>query len=132
MAEIIKTWPSGISAKVTAEIVRTNTRGALYFTLGRGKPRLHPSWLWFTYRGRILGRFKVVGVVQNDGTNIPRLYRLDGEPSDWQIKPDRWVAICSPQCDRLKERLFMGGFRGWRYFDLAAYRLTTESRMRFT
>ena len=46
-----------------------------------------------------------------------------GEPeiSDWQIKLDAWVAVCDDFI-KLRERMFMSGFRGFRYFDVPEYR----------
>jgi putative heme degradation protein len=83
-----------------------------YFTNGRGKPKEQITRLWFTYHGRILGSFRVLEIVQNDGTNIPKLYKLSslksGEPevSDWQIKLDAWVAVCD-EFIKLRERLYI-------------------------
>jgi hypothetical protein len=127
---IIKTWPAVVDAKKVAQIF--SPRGCFaryYFTLGRGKPKQSIERLWFTWRGRILGSFEIECVVCNDGS-LPRLNRIDGGESEWQIRKDTWVAICIPGCDRLKERLFMSGFRGWHYFDLASYRSDPESRVR--
>lgn len=129
MTDIIKTWPSCVPAKTVARIFTPENRWAMfYFTLGRGKPKNPINRLWFTYQGRILGNFHVAEVVQNDGS-FPKLQRLDGGESDWQIKPDAWVAICTDFV-KLKDRVFMSGFRGFRYFDLEEYRGTPDSRMR--
>jgi hypothetical protein len=136
MAEIIKTWPTGVPAKTVAQIFSNNNNLSIfYFTLGRGKPKEEITRLWYTYHGRILGNFKVIEIVQNDGANIPKLYKLsslkNGEPevSDWQIKPDAWVAVCD-EFIKLRERLYMSGFRGFRYFDVNEYRGNPESKMR--
>ena len=140
MADIIKTWPAVVSARTTLAMFseRLPPWTMYYFTLGRGLPKrvnLRPESrsecdrLWFTYRGRIMGSFDIVQVLRNDGS-LPRLNRLDGGESDWQIKPDAWVAICKPPCQRLRERVYMSGFRGFRYFNLEQYRTTTESRIR--
>jgi len=133
--DIIKTWPANVSARTVAHIFRPHIFGEqgwseYYFTLGRGKPQKPIGRLFFTWRGRILGSFIVDRVVINDGS-LPRLSHLDGEESDWQIKPDRWVAICCCDCVPLKERVFMGGFRGWRYFSLQEFKETPESRFRW-
>jgi hypothetical protein len=130
MADIIKTWPAGTDPKSVAGIFSRIPRWArYYFTLGRGKPKLAIDRLWWTYQGRIIGSFKVDCIVVNDGS-LPLLRSLEGKESAWQIKPDAYVAICSEPCQRLKERIFMSGFRGWHYFNLAEYRVTPDSRLR--
>jgi hypothetical protein len=131
MTDIIKTWPANMDAKVVAKLFSEDDAPfcELYFTLGRGMPKQKVDYLWFTYQGRIIGRFKIDRIVVNDGT-LPRLSRIDGGESEWQIRKDAKVAICAPPCIRLKERIFMSGFRGWRYFDLESYRETSESRHR--
>jgi len=129
MADIIKTWPANIDPRSVAALFSEEACFSMYyFTLGRGKPKAEIDRIWWTYQGRIIGSFRVNRIVVNDGT-LPRLGRVDGGESAWQIKKDAKVAICPGPCERLKERLFMQGFRGWRYFDLAAYRETAESRM---
>jgi hypothetical protein len=87
------------------------------------------SRLWFTYLGRILGYFPIEEIVVNVG-QIPELRRLDGGESSWQIRKDAKVAICAPPCVRLRERLYMSGFQGWRYFDLESYRASGEGKFR--
>lgn len=133
MPDIIKTWPSFIAARSTAALF-SDTKPPFcrfYFTLGRGRPKLAIANLWFTYQGRILGSFAVEAIVVNDGS-LPRLRSLDGGDSDWQIRKDAWVAVCMPPCHRLRDRrLFMDGFRGWRYFDLAEWATNPGSRHRF-
>jgi hypothetical protein len=136
MAELIKTWPTGVPAKTVSQIFSNNNNlNNFYFTLGNRKPKEEITRLWFTYHGRILGSFRVLGIVQNDGTNIPKLYKLaslkSGHPevSDWQIKLDAWVAVCD-EFIKLRERLYMSGFRGFRYFDVNGYRGNPESKMR--
>jgi hypothetical protein len=136
MAEIIKTWPTGVPAKTVSQIFSNNNNlNSLYFTLGRQKPSQQVTRIWSTYNARILGSFRVLEIVQNDGTNIPKLYKLSslkgGEPevSDWQIKLDAWVAMCD-EFIKLRERLYMSGFRGFRYFDVDLYRGNPESKMR--
>jgi hypothetical protein len=127
--DIIKTWPAAVPAKTVARIFSADTRWSdFYFTLGRAKPKQEIDRLWFTYQGRILGSFKINRVVIQDGS-LPKLHRLDGEESEWQIPPDRWVAICGDFV-KLKERLFMSGFRGFRYFDFDQYRSAVDSRIR--
>ena len=59
----------------------------------------------------------------------PDRTRLSGE-GNWYIPRDCWTCICESGFTKLRERLFMGGFRGWRYFDLDAYRRTPAARMR--
>ena len=131
MADIIKTWPTVVSAKATARMFSPTvpTFHRYYFTLGRGRPKQAIERLWFTYQGRILGYFIVEEIVVNDGT-LPKLHRLDGGESDWQMRKDAIVAVCAPPCVRLKDRVFMDGFRGFRYFDLESYRAQPESRHR--
>ena len=131
MADIIKTWPVCVSAKATARMFSGTVPPfhVYFFTLGRGMPKQKVERLWFTYEGRILGWFPVEAIIVNVG-QIPALNRLDGGESDWQIRKDAKVAICNPPCVRLKDRLFMSGFRGWRYFNLENYKQTSESRYR--
>lgn len=130
MSHIIKTWPSGIEAKKVARIFAPEGCFArYYFTLGRGKPKQPITRIWFTWSGRILGSFAIEKVVCNDGS-LPTLSRIDGGESEWQIRKDAWVAVCVPGCDRLKERVFMPGFRGWHYFDLESYRTSAEAKLR--
>jgi hypothetical protein len=132
MADIIKTWPAKTDARTAAEIFSATTPPFFryYFTLGRGKPKVTVDHIWYTFRGRILGRFEVAEIVCNDGT-LPRLASLSGEESEWQIRKDAWVAVCNPPCLRIKERIFHEGFRGWRYFNLDEYAQTSEARHRF-
>jgi hypothetical protein len=131
MAEIIKTWPACIPAKTTAEVFSPSHPPfcRYYFSLGRGKPKQKIDFMWFAYQGRILGYFVVEEIVVNDGT-LPKLHRLDGEESGWQIRKDSWVAVCAPPCIRLRDRIFHDGFRGWRYFDLDAHRGTLDAKFR--
>jgi hypothetical protein len=130
VADIIKTWPAFISAKATARMFSESVPPfhVYFFTLGRGMPKQKIDRLWFTYQGRIIGWFPVEEIIVNVG-QIPVLNRLDGGESDWQIKKDAKVAICNPPCVRLKERIFMDGFRGWRYFDFQTYRGTSDARI---
>lgn len=128
--DIIKTWPADMDAKTVARIM--SPKGCFaryYFALGRGKPKQKVDRLWFTYRGRILGSFFVEEVVCNDGS-LPKLNRLDGQPSEWQIKKDAWVAICVPGCERPPERTYHEPFRGWRYFSYENFRGTMEAKCR--
>jgi hypothetical protein len=129
--DIIKTWPAQIDARTTARVFSPDhppfTR--YYFSLGRGKPKQEIGRMWFNYQGRIIGSFEVEEIVCNDGT-LPKLHRLDGGESGWQIRKDAWVAICAPPCERPKERIFHDSFRGWRYFDLERYRGTVDARYR--
>lgn len=131
MADIIKTWPRAVSAAATARMFSEKSPAfcRYYFALGRGRPKQEVDRLWFTYLGRIIGYFRVDEIVVNDGT-LPRLNRLDGTPGEWQIAKDAYVAICNPPAVRLKDRVFMDGFRGFRYFDIDEYRKTPDSRYR--
>lgn len=99
-----------------------------YFTLGRGRPQRPPSELWYTHRGRILGWFGINEIVQNVG-QLPKLTAIDGTESEWQIRGDAWVALCPPPFHRLEEKIYHEGFRGWRYFDLEAYRGTIGAKL---
>jgi hypothetical protein len=101
-----------------------------FFTLGRGRPqRPDPvTQIYFTHRSVILGHFEIAEIVQNKG-QLPLLTTLDGAPSDWQIKPDRWVAVCRPPFHPLEAKTYHTGFRGWRYFDLQNYRGTLDSKV---
>jgi hypothetical protein len=82
-----------------------------YFTLGRGRPKQsNPTQLYFTHSGRIIGYFDIEEIVQNVG-QLPKLTTLDGDPSQWQIKGDAWVAVCRPPFCRLSERVYHEGFR---------------------
>jgi hypothetical protein len=103
-----------------------------YFTLGRGRPRQSdpdPGWLYFTHRGILLGYFDVNEIVRNQG-QLPILTNMDGDPSKWQIPDRAWVAVCVPPFHKLKEKIYHEGFRGWRYFDLEAYRGTVGAKIR--
>jgi hypothetical protein len=130
MADILKTWPSFMAPRKVLQIFSArDTFAVYYFTIGRGKPKQEIDKLWFTYRGRILGHFDVTEVVCNLGDNIPKLRRIDGGDSEWQIKRDHWVAICDPPFFRLREKLFYSSFRGFRYFDIDQWRERPESRI---
>ena len=131
MADIIKTWPACVSARSTAAMFSPTMPPfhVFFFTLGRGMPKQKIERLWFTYQGRIVGWFPVKEIIVNVG-QIPALNRLDGGEGDWQMRKDAKVAICNPPCVRLKERLYMSGFRGFRYFDIDAWRQDPESRHR--
>ena len=128
MTAILKTWPAFMPPRKVLEVFGHDW-GRFYFTLGRGKPQKPIEQLWFTHRSRILGYFGVGEIVQNVG-QLPKLRALSGEISEWQIKGDRWVAICPPPFHRLEEKLYHEGFRGWRYFDLEAYRGTLGAKVR--
>lgn len=100
-----------------------------YFTLGRGKPSKPIDTLFYTHCGRILGHFTIERIVRNDGT-LPKLRSLQDRVSEWQIKPDRWVAVCAPPFVRLEEKLYYEPFRGWRYFDLEKHRGSLDALIR--
>lgn len=128
MSAIIKTWPAFMSSRKVLEVF-THDWGQFYFTLGRARPKdTAVSELFYTHRGRILGHFDIGAIVQNAG-QLPRLRSISGETSEWQIRMDAWVAICNPPIHRLKEKLYMPGFRGWHYFSLDSYRGTMEAKI---
>lgn len=131
MSDIIRTWPANLDAHTVAEMFSATLPPwcTYYFTLGRGMPKRKIDRLWFTWRGRILGYFYVDEIIVNDGS-LPRLHSLSGGESEWQIAKDAKIAICSPPCIRLKERIFHEGFRGWRYFNIDEWRANPESRHR--
>jgi len=128
VAAIIKTWPSFMPRKRVREAF-THDWGRFYFTIGRGKPAKPVEILFYTHKGVILGHFEISEIVQNVG-QLPRLRSISGDFSEWQIKLGNWVAICDPPFHFLKERLYHDGFRGFRYFDLDAYRGTVDSKVR--
>jgi hypothetical protein len=129
--DIIKTWPSFFTQRQVRAIFFGNVPnwGRFYFTLGRGKPQKEIERLWFTHKGRIFGSVEIERIVQNDGS-LPKLKRLDGEPSEWQIRADAWVAVCRPPMKRLKGRVCHEGFRGWRYFSIVEHRKKLDSKVR--
>jgi hypothetical protein len=129
MADIIKSWPASIPATDIADMFTEDAKyRAYYFTVGRCRPNVPVGRIWWTYRGRVIGSFKIDRFVVNDGS-LPILGSISGG-DEWTIKPDRWVAICESGGELLKERLFFAGFRGWRCFHLEEYRRSPESRMR--
>lgn len=131
MADILKTWPAAVDAKTTARVfsAKKSPFCEYYFSLGKGKPKQEVQRMWFSYLGRIIGCMKIKRIVVNDGT-LPKLSRLDGGESGWQITRDAWVAVCEPPPERIRERVFHESFRGWRYFDFETYRQTPDARHR--
>jgi hypothetical protein len=132
MTAILKTLPARFARGQLERFLGTEAKPCFttyYFTLGRARPKKEPGWLYFTHRSRIIGYFDVNEVVQNAG-QLPKLTTLDGGPSEWQIKSDAWVAVCVPPFHRVRERLYHESFRGWRYFDLQAYRGTVDAKVR--
>jgi hypothetical protein len=130
MAEIIRTWPASDKPQAAAQLFHIEPGGLFYFTLGRGKPKQEIEKLWFTYCGRIIGYFRVLKIVTDD--EVPDDLHFISEPKKhWAPRKHRWVAVCKSGCVRAPVRVFMGGFRGWRYFDFEAYRGTPEARCRF-
>lgn len=113
------------------QIFREAEKGAAfsvyYFTLGKGKPKQVINRIWFTYSNRILGAFTVRQVVCNVG-QLPKLRRIDGSESEWQIKRDRYVVICDT-FRRLPGKVYYGSFRGFHYFDFDAYSRSVESKI---
>lgn len=148
MIAILKTFPTRFARGEILRFLGLDGQPCwtfYFFTLGRGRPSkanlcgdiefcgVRNGWrgidqLWFTHRGRILGHFQVVCIIQNVG-QLPKLTTMDGEPSQWQIKADRWVAVCNPPFQKLTERVYHEAFRGWRYFDLEAYRKTPGAKI---
>lgn len=122
MPDILKTWPAFMEPAKVRTIFTMKWDGAFYFTLGRAKPKQAVDRLWYTHRGQIIGNFSIGEIVQNVG-QLPPLRSISGETSEWQIKPDAWVAVCpSGSFTPLEEEIFHEAFRGWRYFDLEKYR----------
>jgi hypothetical protein len=129
MSDILKTWPAFMDSRKVLRVFN-HPWANFYFSVGKGKPKEAVERLWYTHRGRILGYFRVRELKQNDGS-FPKLRSITGEVSEWQFKPDIWVAICHAPFVRLEERVYHSGFRGWRYFDLEQYKSTPESRINF-
>jgi hypothetical protein len=129
--DVIKTWPAFMQPRKVLRIFSYIEApfATYYFSLGRGRPKVQPDGIWFTYRGRILGCLPIIAIVRNDGS-LPKLHRLDGEESEWQFKHDVWVAIADPPIERVREHLYYPGFRGWRYFDFESYRRRPEARIK--
>jgi hypothetical protein len=128
--DLLNTWPASLDRRRVMRVFTHGWQGReFYFTLGRSKPRLQAARLFWTHQGRIIGSFTIDRIVQNDGS-LPKLRSLTGEVSEWQIKRDSWVAICHGPLVRINGRVFHEGFRGWRYFNLGAYRQTPESKVR--
>lgn len=135
MSAILKTLPVRFARGELEKFFGADDQGNkhfcnYFFTLGRGRPqRPDPlTELFFTHCGIIIGSMAIEEIVQNKG-QLPLLTTLDGDPSEWQIKPDRWVAVCRPPFNRLTDKIYHTGFRGWRYFDLQAYRDTLDSKV---
>jgi hypothetical protein len=129
LSDILKTWPAFMDPRKVLMIFGPKQPfGIYYFTLGRGKPQQEIEHIWFTYRGRVLGNFKVDHVVCNVG-QIPQLRRIDGGGSAWQIKRDRFVAVCLPPFQRVREHVYHDSFRGWRYFNFEEYSQTLEAKI---
>jgi hypothetical protein len=126
--DIIKTWPAFMGSRKVLAIFN-HKWARFYFSLGRGKPKQEVSRIWFTHRGRIIGSFPIEQVVRNDGS-LPKLRSLQDRVSEWQFKHDIWVAVCRPPIERLGDRVYCEGFRGWRYFDLETYRQTVGAKVR--
>lgn len=127
MSDILKTWPAFMARRKVLAIFRSEF-AMFYFTLGKGKPQRPIEHLWFTHQGEILGRFKVHEIVCNVG-QLPKLRSLENRESEWQIKRDRYVAICPGPFAPSPEPVYHDSFRGFRYFDFHAYSQTMESRI---
>lgn len=128
MRDLIKTWPGFMDRRKVIAIF-THPWPDFYFTLGRGKPKDAVDRLYFTHGGKILGSFKIDEIKRNDGS-LPKLRSIEDQVSEWQIKPDHYVAICRAPFVRLTDRLYYPGFRGFRYFDVEAYRGSMDSKVR--
>jgi hypothetical protein len=128
MTDILKTWPAFMPPRRVLEVFSGKEAkfAFYYFKLGRGKPKQTIEHVWFVYRGRIMGKFKVESVECNVG-QIPTLRRMDGDPGAFQIPRDAWVAICKGPFIRLKERVYHDSFRGFRYFDFEEWRMNMEA-----
>jgi hypothetical protein len=111
-------------------------RGTLfYFVVSRGKPKQAIEHLWFSHQDEVIGRFDVREIVCNVG-QLPKLRSLENRESEWQIKLDRWVAICPGPFQPTKnlwmpgdEPIFYGSFRGFRYFSLETWLDNPMSRV---
>lgn len=129
MTAILKTLPTRFARGKISEFLNAPF-SAFFFTLGMHKPKQTVEQLYFTHQGQLLGHFEVAEIVQNAG-QLPKLTTLDGEPSQWQIKPDRWVAVCDPPFHLLNgKNIYHEAFRGWRYFDFEVFRNSPESRIK--
>jgi len=129
MADIIKTWPSFMSREKVLRIFRMPS-AEFYFVVGAGKPKQAIERIWYTHQGEILGYFNVREIVCNVG-QLPKLRSLENRESEWQIKRDRWVAICpGPFTPRPgDEPVYHDSFRGFHYFKFDEYSETMESRI---
>ena len=129
MADIIKTWPAFMDRRKVKAIF-SSPFAMFYFVVGKGKPKQAIERMWFTHQGEILGSFKVQEIVCNVGDNIPKLRSLENRDSEWQIKRDRWVALCPGPFTWLKgEPVYHDSFRGFHYFNFEEYSQTMESRI---
>jgi len=129
MTAILKTWPAFMPREKVLEVFN-HEWGTFYFTLGKGKPQQEISELWYTHRGEIIGYFRIRKLVRNLGDNLPKLESITGEVSEWQIKLMNWVAVCEPPFVPAPERAYHEAFRGWHYFDFAAYTKTPFAKVR--
>jgi hypothetical protein len=134
LPDILKTVPARFARGRILQFLGIGQEPAfcVYFSqLGRGEPQRRPIVrLWFTHRGVLIGSFVVNKIEKNTG-QFPRLRTMDGgSESAWQLKPDRWVCVCTARFQLLKERIFHEAFRGWRYFDFDAYRATPAAKIR--
>lgn len=126
--DIVKTWPSFMEPEKVGRIFAQRW-ARFYFSLGRGRPKREISSIWFTHRGRLIGSFPIEQIVKFDGRNIPELRSLEDRDSAWQFIPGVHVAVCVPPCQWIDGEVFHESFRGWRYFDLAEYRETTDAHV---
>jgi hypothetical protein len=136
MADVIKTWPGYMDREKVMRIFTLSSHerwrpdDRYYFVIGKGKPKQTIERLWFVHQGEILGCFVVDSVQCNVG-EFPKLRSLENRESEWQIKPDRWVAICKGPFLPLTgdEPVYHDAFRGFRYFDFNSYIQTMEAKI---
>ena len=127
MSDIIKTWPGFMEPEKVLQVF-THPWPTFFFTLGPRRPSKPIERIFFTHRSRILGSFQVETIVQNVG-QLPKLRSISDRGSEWQIRPDMWVAVCPPSFERLNECVYYASFRGWRYFCLETYRSQIDAKV---
>lgn len=128
MSDIIKTWPAHMPREKVRRLFALRDT-LFYFVVSRGKPAQPIEHLWYTHQGELLGRFVVRDIVCNVG-QLPKLRSLENRASEWQIKRDRWVAICpGPFIPLEGETIYHDSFRGFRYFNVDVYRETPDARI---
>lgn len=128
MPDVIKTIESWRDARRVLAFLHSHDHSPdpewrFIFNLGRGCPQRPVGRLYFVFKGRVLGWFAIESFQQNVGQfeGYSKMF------SGWS--PARWVMVCQPPFTRIKERIYKRGFQGWRYFDLEAYRNSSEAKM---